>query len=104
LVAAGLKQRGLTSAALGVEERVYWVYSEGAAKAAPAAKLTSATPVTAGCRMIKRAHELELMTLANQVTLTAYEAAYRSLRPVMTQHDFADFVEQAHRRLGFEGG
>jgi Xaa-Pro dipeptidase len=104
LVAAGLKQRGLTSATLGIEERVYWVYSEGVAKAAPAAKLNSATPVTAGCRMIKSAHELELMTLANQVTLTAYGAAYRSLKPGMTQHDFADFVEQAHRQLGFEGG
>src|SRR4051812_5317230 len=104
LVAAGLKQRGLTSATMGIEERVYWVYSEGVAKAAPAAKLTSATPVTAGCRMIKSAHELALMTLANQVTLAAYEAAYRSLKPGMTQHDFAGFVEQAHAQLGFEGG
>jgi Xaa-Pro dipeptidase len=104
LVAAGLKQRGLASAALGVEERVYWVYSEGVAKAVPAAKLTSATPVTAGCRMIKSAHELALMTLANQVTLAAYEAAYRSLKPGMTQHDFAGFVEQAHAQLGFDGG
>ncbi|MBI2678362.1 MAG: aminopeptidase P family protein [Candidatus Koribacter versatilis] len=104
LVAAGLKQRGLATATLGVEERVYWVYSEGVGKAAPAARLTSATPVTAGCRMIKSAHELELMTLANQVTLTAYEAAYRSLQPGMTRRDFAGFVEQAHARLGFEGG
>src|SRR3954468_165044 len=104
LVAAGLKQRGLTSATLGIEERVYWVYSEGVANAAPVAKLTSATPVTAGCRMIKSAHELALMTLANQVTLAAYEAAYRSLKPGMTQHDFAGFVEAAHAQLGFEGG
>jgi len=104
LVAAGLKQRGLASGTLGIEERVYWAYSEGVGKAAPAAKLTSATPVTAGCRMIKSAHELELLLLANQVTLAAYEAAYRSLKPGMTQRDFADFVEAAHAQLGFEGG
>ncbi|MDP9266879.1 MAG: Xaa-Pro peptidase family protein [Acidobacteriota bacterium] len=104
LVAAGMKQRGLAAGKLGIEERVYWVYSEGVGQAAPAVKLTSATPVTAGCRMIKSAHELELMLLANQVTLAAYEAAYRSLKPGMTQKDFAGFVEQAHVQLGFEGG
>ena len=104
LVAAGLKQRGLASGKLGIEERVYWVYSEGVSKTAPAVNLTSATRVTAGCRMLKSAHELELMTLANWVTLAAYEAAYRSLKPGMTQRDFAGFVEVAHARLGFEGG
>jgi len=104
LVAAGLKQRSLAGGTLGIEERVYWAYSEGVGKAAPAVKLTSATPVTAGCRMIKSAHELGLMLLANQVTLAAYEAAYRSLKPGMTQRDFADFVEAAHAQLGFEGG
>ena len=39
-----------------------------------AMKIVSATPVTAGCRMIKSDHELELMRLANQVTLTAYRS------------------------------
>jgi Xaa-Pro dipeptidase len=103
-VAEGLKARGLASGKLGVEETVYWVYSEGVAKAAPALKLASATPVTAGCRMIKSAHELALMQLANEVTLAAYEAAYRSTQPGMTQRDFARFVDQAHEQQGFEGG
>jgi Xaa-Pro dipeptidase len=104
LVAAGLKDRGLASGTLGIEERTFWVYSEGVAKAAPSSQLTSATPVTAGCRMHKSEHELALMTLANQVTLAAYEAAYRSLKEGMTQHDFAELVEKAHAQQGFEGG
>ena len=103
LVAAGMKQRGISGGMLGIDERTYWAYSEGVGKAAPAARLTSATPVTAGCRMIKSAHELALMQLANEVTLSAYEAAYRSLKPGMTQKDFAGFVEAAHAQLGFEG-
>jgi Xaa-Pro dipeptidase len=91
-VAAGLKDRGLSAGKVGMEETVRWVYSEGVGQAAPAARLASATPVTAGCRMIKSAHELELMQLANSVTLAAYEAAYRSLKEGMTQHEFADLV------------
>ena len=69
----------------------------------PALKAVSATPVTAGCRMIKSRHELQLMTLANQVTLAAYEAAYLSLKEGMTQHDFGSLVEAAHSQLGFHG-
>ena len=40
--------------------------------------------MTAGCRMVKSEHELELMTLANKVTITAYQAAYHALQEGMT--------------------
>jgi Xaa-Pro dipeptidase len=102
-VAQGLKDRNLASGTLGIEETVKQVFSEGVAHAAPGLKLVSATPVTAGCRMIKSAHEIELMRLANKVTLMAYEAAYRALRDGMTQNDFAELVSTAHARLGFVG-
>ena len=52
-------------------------------------KIVSGTPVTAGCRMIKDAHELELMRLASAVTLKAYEAPTRRCKEGMTQNDFA---------------
>ncbi|HEY6309165.1 MAG TPA: aminopeptidase P family N-terminal domain-containing protein, partial [Candidatus Angelobacter sp.] len=103
-IAEGLKDRGLSSARLGAEETVRYVFSEGVGKAAPALQISSATPVTAGCRMIKSAHELQLMTLANQVTLAAYEAAYLSTKEGMTQHDFGQMVSAAHDRQGFPGG
>jgi Xaa-Pro dipeptidase len=102
-IADGLKDRGITAGRLGMEETVRYVYSEGVAKAAPAVQIVSATPVTAGCRMIKSAHELQLMTLANQVTLAAYEAAYLSLKEGMTQHDFGGLVQSAHAQQGFQG-
>lgn len=103
-LADGLKDRGIAAGRLGMEETVRYVYSDGLAKAAPALQIVSATPVTAGCRMIKSAHELQLMTLANQVTLAAYEAAYLSLKEGMTQHDFGTLVQSAHSQQGFEGG
>src|ERR1700756_3810478 len=103
-IAEGLKARGLSTGKIGMEETVRYVFSEGVSKAAPGLQLVSATPVTAGCRMIKSAHELQLMKLANEVTLAAYEAAYLSTKEGMTQHDFGGMVQAAHAQQGFQGG
>ena len=103
-VAQGLRDRGIASGQLGIEETVRFVFSDSVSQAAPAVKLTSGTPVTAGCRVVKDAHELALMRLASQVTLKAYEAAWKALEDGMTQDDFASLVALAHRQLGFEGG
>lgn len=102
-IAEGLKDRGLTNGKLGMEETTRFVFSEGVAKAAPGLHIVSATPVTAGCRMIKSQHELQLMKLANEVTLAAYEAAYLSTKEGMTQHDFGGLVQAAHAQQGFQG-
>ena len=50
-----LKDRGVSTAKIGVEERVRFFIADGIAQAAPASKVVLATPVTAGCRMIKSA-------------------------------------------------
>jgi len=102
-IAQGLRERHISTGTLGIEEAIRYVFSNGIAKASPQLKLTSATPVTAGCRMIKSNHEIALMRLASKVTLTAYEAAYRALHEGMTQHDFSGLVSAAHSQLGFTG-
>jgi Xaa-Pro dipeptidase len=104
LVAQGLRDAGIASGQLGVEETVRHVFANGVAQAAPALDIVSGTPVTAGCRTVKDAHEVELMELANHVTLAAYEAAYHAIEPGMTQRDVGDLISQAHTRLGFSGG
>jgi len=103
-VAQGLSDRGIAGSTIGVEETLKFVFSDNLRKAAPSATFTSATPVTAGCRMIKSGHEIGLMRLAAKVTLAAYEATYRSMKAGMTQHDVEEMIESAHRQLGFEGG
>jgi Xaa-Pro dipeptidase len=104
LVASGLKDRGIASGSLGVDETMKFVWSDGIAHAAPQLKVVSATPVTAGCRMIKEPHELDLMRIANQATLKVYEAVYHALQPGMTQNTVSGLIAQAYRRVGFQGG
>ena len=104
LVAAGLRDRGIATGTLGIEETTKYVWSDGVADAAPQLKIDSATAVVSGCRMIKDAHEIELMRLGANVTLKAYEAVYRSLTPGMTQDTVASLISQAHTKLGFSGG
>ena len=103
LIAQGLRDRHISSGTLGMEETVHFVFSNSISKAAPQLKITSATPVTAGCRMIKSSHEISLMRTASKVTLTAYEAAFAALHEGMTQHEFANLIASAHKQLGFEG-
>lgn len=103
-LAQGLRDRGVAAGNVGIEETMYFVYSDGISQSAPALGLRSATPVTAGCRMIKSEAELALMRLASSVTLKAYEAAWKSLKEGMTQNDFAGLVSAAHDKLGFSGG
>ncbi|MBV8475937.1 MAG: aminopeptidase P family protein [Acidobacteria bacterium] len=102
-IAQGLRERQISTGTLGVEETVRYVFSSGIAKASPQLKLTSAMPVTAGCRMIKSNQEIALMRLAARVTLSAYEAAYRALHEGMTQEDLAELISAAHSQLGFAG-
>jgi Xaa-Pro dipeptidase len=104
LVAQGLRDRGLASGTIGVEETTKFVFADSLGGAAPALKVVSATPITAGCRMIKDAHEIELMKVACEATLKCYEAVYHALNPGMTQNDVAALLSAGYARLGFPGG
>ena len=103
LLARGLSDRGVSTGSIGIDETAKFVWSDGIAAAAPHAHIVSATPVTAGCRMIKDAHELDLMRIASAATLKVYEAVYRSLEAGMTQNDVSALINAAYRRVGFPG-
>jgi len=102
-VAQGLKDRGLATGRLGVEETAKFVFADSIASAAPGLHVTSATPVTAGCRMIKEPHELELIRVACEATLQCYAAVFKALQPGMTQNTVGGLINAAYARLGFPG-
>ncbi len=104
LLALALKESGLLTGQLAVEEAMPFVLLPmRIAHAAPAATVVSATPVTAGCRMIKSPAEMALLRLASSVTLQAYEAAWKSLREGMTNREFSGVIGTAYQALGFPG-
>ena len=99
-----LKDRGVTTGTIGIEERVRFFLYDGIRQAGPALKFVSATPVTAGCRMIKSPAEIALMQLANDITIEAYKATHASMTEGMTQGEFAGNCATAFRNLGTSGG
>jgi Xaa-Pro dipeptidase len=100
---SGLRDAGVSTGRIGIEEKVPFVFADGIAKAAPAMAIVSATPVTAGCRSIKSAAELKLMQLANDITLQVYEAAWKALQPGMTNREFTDLINAGYKQSGFPG-
>lgn len=103
LVARALKERGLATGSIGIEERTQYAFADGLAHATPALRVVSGTPVTAGCRMVKSKAELALMQLANEITLSVYEAAYKSAGPGMTNREFSALVAAGYKRSGVQG-
>ena len=103
LVAAGLVDRGVATGTVGIEETMKFVWSDSIRAAAPRLKVVSGTPISAGCRMIKDEHELDLMRVASAATLKVYEAVYRALQPGMTQGEVSQLISAGYRRVGFPG-
>jgi Xaa-Pro dipeptidase len=105
LVAGILRDRKVASGRVGIDEAMPFMFADGIGKAVPPALATgSATPVTAGCRVVKDAHEIALMRRACEITITAHRAVFQSLKEGMTQAQVSGFSAAAHQRLGAPGG
>jgi Xaa-Pro dipeptidase len=103
LLVGGLRDRGVATGRVGLDENMKFVFSNSLAKAGPQLTFVIATPVTAGCRMIKDAHEVECVRVAGAATLAVYEAVYRSLREGMTTTDVHRLVGAAYDKVGLVG-
>ncbi len=104
IVAGILKDRGVAAGRVGIEERVRFFIPEGLRAAAPQLQFVLATPVTAGCRMIKSPAEIALMQRANDITIEAYKAAFTALSAGMTQFEFGSHIRAAFDALGAPDG
>jgi Xaa-Pro dipeptidase len=104
VVAGVLKDRGITTGTIGIEERTRFFLYDGIRKAAPALQYEIATPVTAGCRMIKSAAEIALMQRANDITIEAFRAALGALGEGMNQQELGANISAAFQALGSSGG
>jgi Xaa-Pro dipeptidase len=98
-----LAEVDVNTGTLGIEEHTAFGFVTAIGHAAPALKLVSATPVTAGCRSIKSPAEIALMRLANHITFDVYKAAYLACAPGDTNHRFEDLVNKGYARSGVHG-
>lgn len=100
LVAGALRDRGITTGRIGIEEQVRYFVFDGVRSVAASMECISADPVTVGCRMIKSPAELALMQRANDLTILAFRACFASMRPGMTAQQLAGDMLAAQERLG----
>ncbi len=99
VVAGILRDRGATGK-VGIEERLRFFVYDGIRQEMPTLQFVSATPVTAGCRIIKTAAEIALMQHASEITLQAIGATFTSLKEGMTTQQVSDIAAAATRKLG----
>jgi Xaa-Pro dipeptidase len=100
-IAQVLKDRGVSR--VGFEEYSRFFVMDGLRKVAPGLEIVSATPVAAGCRMIKTPKEIALMQRANDITIAAYAAVIPLIKVGMTGDDIGRLSTAAHRALGASG-
>ena len=102
-IANALKDLGIRSGNIGIEERLRFFIMDGVRKEAPQLNYVSGDPVTMPCRLIKSPAELALMKKANDITIAAYRACVALLHEGMTPADFEAIAADAHSRLGVSG-
>ncbi|WP_317153196.1 M24 family metallopeptidase [Sphingopyxis indica] len=102
VVAAWLGKRGLSKGRIGIEETVRYFAVDGLKKAMPDVTVVNGAPVVRGCRMIKSAAEIALMSLATDITMAAYRYTAPRVEAGMTPADIGAIMNGATRALGGE--
>ena len=104
LILNAVKDRGVVHHKIGMEERVRFFIANGVKQEAKGFEIVDATPVTAGCRMIKSKAEIALMQIASDATIEAYKIAFPTLTAGMSQSEFSNNISKAFKAVGFPGG
>ncbi|MHA8069899.1 M24 family metallopeptidase [Aquirufa ecclesiirivi] len=95
-----LKDQGIRSGKLAIEERTRFFIFDGLRKAGATFQLVSGDPISIPCRIIKSPAEIALMQRANDITVEAIKAGMASLKEGMTPVEVATKIAQVHRSQG----
>jgi Xaa-Pro dipeptidase len=99
-VAQVIRDRGLATRRIGIEQRARFFLADLIRTASPAVEQRIADVVTVGCRMIKSPAEIALLQKANEITLAALKASFATMKEGMTQDDLGTNVMAAYKALG----
>jgi Xaa-Pro dipeptidase len=100
LIASVLKDAGIQTGTIGMEEQLRYFILDGIQKEAPHLSYVSGDPVSAECRIIKSENEIALMQIANDITWAAIQHGVTQLKEGMSQHELSSVIMQAQRELG----
>lgn len=100
LAAQALRDRGVATGRVGVEERLRFFIADGIRREARGMELVGAESVTAGCRMIKSPAEIALMQHATDITIAAFRAAFTTMKVGMLNTEMVETMQTAMARLG----
>ena len=99
-----LRDRGVATGRLAVEQSVRFFVFDGIRTEAPGLELLGADPVVLPCRGIKSAVEIALIQRAMDITVEAYKASLALLEEGMSREEFSANSAAAHKALGVSGG
>ena len=95
LVAEFLRERGVATQRIGMEETNRFFILDKLHQQLPGAKVVSANPVVRGARMYKSASEIALMQAASDIMIAAFRDAAPKVTAGMTPGDIAALIEAA---------
>ena len=100
LVIETVRSLGVAAGTLAIDPLTPFFTVDALRRAGNQFSFANAAAITETCRMVKSAHEVALMEVANAITLDVQKAAARALHAGMTTTDVQGFLDEAHRRLG----
>ena len=99
-MSVALKDAGIQSGDIGMEERLRFFVFDGLRKEASHLNYVSGTPITMQCRMIKSSTELALMQKANDITSAGITYGISKLSEGMTQGELSNIIAEAQQKMG----
>ncbi len=88
---------------VGVDEITPFFTFDGLRRCGAGIAFVNGSSVTGGCRRTKSSQELALLQAAKDITLEAHRATARILTEGISTTEVAEFIAQAHKRLGADG-
>ena len=104
IVAGVLRDWNVTTGKLAVDGSARTFVFNQLALALPAMQMATAEAITNACRGVKSPHEIAIMRFANQITLQAYRAGFKTMKVGMTQAELTRNFATEMTKLGFQGG
>ncbi len=100
VIANTIKDYGIASGNIGIEERLRFFVYDGVRKEATNLNFVSGDSITIPCRLIKSPAEIALLQKANDITLAAIKIGVDNLKEGMSNTELAAIIDEAQQKFG----